>query len=400
MIIKENNKISKIKMKSFIFGAIFAFAIVILFTSIYKLNTFYEKFDEKDKDRIISKVEEIISNIDYYYVNEADKEKMIDGLYKGLVAGVNDPYTTYFNRDDFKIFTEETEGTYAGIGVVVQTDTKDKLIRVAGVFEDSPAQEAGMLLGDKIIKVNGEDVIDEPFDVIVSKIKGKINTTVDIGVLRDTDTVNLTVERRKINIPTVAYKMLDNNIAYLKIISFDQITMKQFHKAYNDILTKNPKGLILDLRNNPGGLLETVIDIADTFLPEGLIMYTEDKSGKRITYNSKEGSFNKPLVVLVNENSASASEVLAGAIKAHKVGKLVGTTTFGKGVVQKIFPLKDYTALKITISKYFTPDNVCIQDVGIKPNVEVVLPDELKKKVILTEDEDIQLKKAIEILNQ
>lgn len=346
------------------------------------------------------KINKILAYLDKYYVDKINEDSLEEGMYKGIVEGVGDPYTTYLNKKEFEDFQTETSGRYAGIGVVVSVDQIDQLITVVSPFEGSPGAKAGLLPGDKIIKVNDFEVTGDDLNEAVSMMKGPAGTKVKITIYRKSDlkTFETEITRANIDYPTVSHKMLEKQIGYIRIISFDEVTNKQFIAAYKDLNDKGQKGLIIDLRNNPGGLLSTVTKIADQLLPEGMIVYTEDKSGKKESYLSDANEIKVPLVLLVNENSASASEILSGAVKDHNKGKLVGTTTFGKGLVQSIYPLGDGSAIKITISKYYTPSGVCIQGIGIEPDYVVELSDELKAKLTLEEDEDIQLKKAIEVI--
>ncbi|NLJ87491.1 MAG: S41 family peptidase [Epulopiscium sp.] len=346
------------------------------------------------------KVNKIISYLNKYYVDDFDTKELEEGMYKGIVDGIGDPYTVYLTEKQFETFKTETTGRYAGIGVVVSVDQDDKLITVVAPFEGSPGEKAGLLPGDKIIKVNDFDVTGSDLEEAVSMMKGPAGTKVRVTVLRKEEarTFEVEIERANIDYPTVSHRMLDNQIAYIKISSFDEVTYDQYMSAYNELIKEEPKGLIIDIRNNPGGLLSVVAEITDEILPEGMIFYTENKSGKRETYLSDEKEVDIPLVVLVNENSASASEILAGAVKDHNKGKIVGTQTFGKGLIQTVFPLGDGSALKVTIGKYFTPSGVCIQGIGIEPDYIVELPEELKTNLSIEEDEDVQLKKAIEVL--
>ncbi|WP_058486737.1 S41 family peptidase [Defluviitalea phaphyphila] len=348
------------------------------------------------------KINKIMAYLNKYYVDTIDEEALEEGIYRGLVEGVGDPYTVYMDKEEFEDFKTETSGRYAGIGVVVSVDEKDNLITVVSPFEESPGAKAGILPGDKIIKVNDFEVTGDDLESAVSMMRGPAGTTVKLTVYRKSElkTFDVEITRENIDYPTVSHKMLEDNIGYIKISAFDEVTYDQFMTAYNDLKQQNQKGLIIDLRNNPGGLLSIVTKIADEILPEGLIVYTENKNGERDIYESDAKELEVPLVVLVNENSASASEILSGAIKDHGKGKLVGTTTFGKGLVQSIFPIGDGSAVKITISKYYTPSGVCIQGIGIEPDYVVELPDDLKNQLILEEDEDIQLKKAIEVIKE
>ncbi|NLK21287.1 MAG: S41 family peptidase [Epulopiscium sp.] len=348
------------------------------------------------------KVNKIISYLNKFYVDKIDMESLEEGMYRGIVGGVGDPYTVYMDKGQFEDFQIETSGRYAGIGVVVSVDQTDKLITVVSPFEGSPGAKVGLLPGDKIIKVNDFEVTGEDLNEAVSMMKGPAGTKVKVTIYRknELETFETEITRANIDYPTVSHKMLENSIGYIQIISFDEVTYNQFMDAYKDLQKQEQKAMIIDLRNNPGGLLNVVTKIADQLIPEGLIVYTEDKNGKRDTYMSDANEIKIPLVLLVNENSASASEILSGAVKDHNKGKLVGTTTFGKGLVQSLYPIGDGSAIKITISKYYTPSGICIQGIGIEPDYVVELPEGLRSKLSLEEDEDSQLKKAIEVLKE
>ncbi|NLL71228.1 MAG: S41 family peptidase [Epulopiscium sp.] len=372
------------------------------FFGVQKIGFLKYGFSRQEQIKVDGKMKQIAAYLDKYYVDGIDKEKLMEGTYTGLVAGVGDPYTVYYNEEDFERFKVETEGSYAGIGVIVSVDPEDQLITIISPFIGSPGEKAGLLPGDKIIQVNGTDVTGKKLDEAVSMIKGPEGTKVTLKIFRksENDVFTVDVRRATIDVPTVHHEILDDNIGYLKITGFDQVTYKQFMEAYTDLNEKGQKGLIIDVRNNPGGLLHIVAKIADELLPEGLIVYTEDKNGRREELRSDAKQIQVPLVVLTNENSASASEILAGAIKDHGIGTLVGTTTFGKGLVQNIIDLEDGTAIKVTTSKYYTPNGTHIQDIGIEPDYIVELPEELKKKIQLEPEEDLQLQKALQVIQE
>lgn len=329
-------------------------------------------------DLTMSKLRAIEAAIsDYYYEEDVDVQKMIDGMYEGVVASLGDPYSTYYTEEDVQRLMEETEGIYYGIGAYVSmdvdnVDNMDKgLAHISGVIDNTPAQEAGLREGDIIYKVDDEDVQGLELSEIVGKIKGLEGTTVHLTIYREgeNDYLEFNIERRKIESPTVNYEMYENNIGYIQITEFDDITLDQFTEALAVLRGQGMRGLVLDLRSNPGGNLSTVTEIARQMLPKGLIVYTEDREGNRTEY-SNDGTkvFEQPLVVLINGYSASASEILAGAIKDYGLGELVGTTTFGKGIVQRVLSLSDGTALKLTVSTYFTPNGNNIHGIGIEPD--------------------------------
>jgi len=348
------------------------------------------------------KVKEVESIIKKYYIEEVDEKKLVEGAVAGIAAAVGDPYTVYLNEKEFEDFKVQTEGSYAGIGVVVSVDPSDNLITVVAPFEDTPGEKAGILPGDKIIKVNGKEVYGENLEEAVSMMKGPKGTDVTITIMRDkqTEPKEITITRDIIVLQTIKHKIVADNIGYIRITMFDEKTDKDFESALNELLKQNIKGLIIDVRDNPGGLLSEVVRIADRLLPKGIIVYTEDRYKNRDTEYSDSNEIRLPIVVLVNGGSASASEILAGAIQDYGKGTLIGTKTFGKGLVQNLFPLADgKSAVKVTISKYYTPKGRCIQGEGIEPDIVVELPEELQMSISqIKEEDDIQLQKAIEIL--
>ena len=291
---------------------------------------------------------------------------------------------------------QQTEGIYYGIGAYISQDNEMGYVRVSKIIKNTPAEASGLQQDDYIYKVDGEDMQGKDSSYVVSKIKGEAGTKVTITVVREgaTDPIDIEVERQKIESPTVEYQMLDNDMAYIQITEFDLVTTEQFEETYKQAQADGMKGLILDLRSNPGGNLSTVCDIARMILPKGLIVYTEDKYGKREEYTCDGANQIKvPLVVLTNGYSASASEILAGAVKNYGIGTLVGTTTYGKGIVQKVINLSDGSAVKLTVSNYFTPNGNNIHKIGIDPDVEVEFDAEQYKNGV-----DNQLEKAKEVL--
>lgn len=322
------------------------------------------------------KLEKIEDLIDKNFYFEDDDQAKQDGIIKGYLEGLDDPYSVYYTQEEYASFMEDTEGEYVGVGVQVSQDADTKTITVVRVFE-GPAKEAGIEADDIITEVNGEDISSQDIDTVVDKIRGVEGTEVTITVYRSADGEDheFTMQRRKVENPTVEYKMLADNIGYIEVSSFYEVTAQQYIAAVEDLNAQGMEGLIVDLRGNGGGLLDVAVDMLDYMLPAGKIVYTEDKDGNVTSeYNSTDDEqFTKPLAILVNGYSASASEIFAGAIKDYGIGTLVGTNTFGKGIVQRIFPLDDGSAIKLTTAKYFTPNGNDIHKVGIKPDVEVEL---------------------------
>lgn len=312
--------------------------------------------------------------IDEYYVDSVDNETIEEGIYDGIMESINDPYAAYYSKEEYDSFMNSTEGIYYGIGAYLQYDTEKLYPRITGIIKNSPAESSSLRVDDYITEVNGESIYDMDLSESVALIKGEEGTEVTLTIVRlnTGDEFQETLVRRKVESPTVEYEMLDDNIAYIQIKEFDLVTVDQFAEALAEMKGSRMKGLILDLRGNPGGSLAAAVDIGNMLLPKGLIVYTEDKYGKRDEYKSDgKHEIDVPMVVLVDGNSASASEILAGAIKDYGVGTLMGTTTFGKGIVQRILSLGDGSAVKLTISHYYTPNGNDIHKVGIEPDVEV-----------------------------
>ena len=347
----------------------------------------------------MNKLQVLEDTIDRYYLENVDEQTLEKGVYDGLVEALGDPYSTYYSSEELKELQDKTEGIYYGIGAYVGIDADTSLPRLTGIIEGTPAQESGLRAGDLLYKVDGEEVQGLELTQVVSKIKGEEGTSVHLTIIREgaTDYLEVDVVRRKVESPTVNQKMLDGGIGYIQITEFDTVTLDQFTEALAVCRGSGMKGLILDLRGNPGGNLNTVCDIAREILPKGLIVYTEDKDGKRSEYTcdgTKE--MKEPLVVLVDSGSASASEILAGAVKDYGIGTLVGTTTFGKGIVQRIISLSDGSAVKLTVSNYYTPNGNNIHKIGIEPDIE----EKFDSESYYNDGVDNQLNKAIEIMNE
>ena len=326
-------------------------------------------------DDTIEKLEALEEVIDEYYYRDEDidTDAMIEGMYAGLVDSLGDPYSVYYTAEEWQEMMADTEGIYYGIGAYVSLDTVTGFAKISGIIANTPAEEAGLRENDVIYLVEGETTQGLELTEVVSMIKGEAGTSVHLTIYREgePDYLELDVTRRKIESPTVSYEMYDNGVGYIQITEFDEVTTDQFAEALAVIKGSHAKGLILDLRSNPGGSLPVVVDIARSILPKGLIVYTEDKYGEREEYTCDgKHELEIPLVVLINGNSASASEILAGAIKDYGKGTLIGTTTFGKGIVQRVLPLTDGTALKLTISSYYTPNGNNIHGIGIDPDIE------------------------------
>lgn len=355
------------------------------------------KVDTFNTDKIVQ-IKELLKQS---YLKGTDDQKLLDGAIEGMTNSLGDPYTVYMNKKEFETLKLETSGSYAGIGIVVTAEPKTNTILVVSPIEDTPGQRAGILPGDTILKVDGKEVKGTELDQAVSMMKGKPDTIVKLTLKRKDvkDPIVKTITRANIIIKSVKDKVVNKNLGYIRIASFDEKTYLEFMKSYNKLMRAKVKGIIIDVRDNPGGLLSQTIKIADRLIPKGIVVYTEDRNKKRNTWNSDVKEAEVPLVVLVNGSSASASEILAGALKDTKKATLIGTKTFGKGVVQEVIELEDGTALKVTISQYFTPKGISIDGKGITPDIVVNLPEKVKTSLSLEEKDDTQLKKAIEVLN-
>lgn len=332
---------------------------------------------------------------EYYYAPEDVKEETLEnGMYKGLMSSLGDPYTEYYTKEEYKSLAEDTSGVYKGIGAYIGLQDGTEIPMFTSIMPGTPAEEAGLQAGDLICEVDGVDTLSMSTSDVASLVKGEEGTTVEIKVSRDGKYITVTATRRTINVPTVESEMLDNKIGYLAISQFDDVTSAQFDENMTKLKNQGMTSLIIDLRNNPGGTVSSVTQIASELLPEGLVFYMEDKNGRREEYKCPGADFDLPIVVLVNQYSASASEILAGAIQDAGIGKLVGTTTYGKGIVQNLYPLDDGTAVKITVADYYTRGGRNIHKVGIEPDETVELDTEAYEK----DGTDNQLEKAKEML--
>lgn len=340
----------------------------------------------------------IEDGINEYYLGDITKEDLENGLYRGLLDATGDPYSEYYTPEELEELQESSSGVYYGIGAYVGLDPRTQYCKISGVIEGGPAEESGLIAEDLIVKVDGQDTFGMELTEVVELVKGEENTDVVLTIARtgEKDYLEITVTRRRVEAPTVNYEMLDNGIAHIEIMQFEDVTGDQFKEKLAKAREDGMKSLILDLRGNPGGTLQSVVEVSRMILPEGLIVYMEDKKGKRVEYACDgKNQLDVPLVVLINENSASAAEILAGAIKDYKLGTLVGTTTFGKGIVQKVFGITDGSGMKLTISHYYTPKGNDIHKVGVTPDEELKLDVEKYVK----DGSDNQLERAKEILS-
>lgn len=350
----------------------------------------------------VSKISELAAYIDMYYYDETDKENLKDGLYAGLLEGIGDKYSVYYTKDEYEQSQVSMTGKYYGIGAGLRQDEDTMVVSVSKVYEGTPSEAAGLLADDIILSVDDTDATSMEVTELVKLIRGEEGTTVHLEVYRASvnEYLSFDVERANVTLPSVASEMLNDEIGYIRIESFESDTAAQFESALAELEGAGMHSLVVDLRYNGGGLVDSVVQILDDILPEGLLVYTEDKNGNRQEYKSGgDTHFDYPMAVLINQDSASASEIFAGAIKDYEYGTLIGTTTFGKGIVQTIFPLSDGDAVKLTTAKYFTPKGNYIHGVGIEPDIE------LEYEYLNPDGEtyemqyDNQIQKAIEVLS-
>lgn len=367
------------------------FTIVLGIGGCMAVNKFLGTNSEKVSDNVDEKLDYLQFYIDRYYLEGTEDVDLESGIYKGFVSSLGDPYSAYYTAEEYNELIESQSGEYCGIGVQVSQDLETGIITMINVFEGSPAMEAGVESGDVLYKVEDEEVTGVDLDKVVTKIKGEENTIVKLTVYREStnEYIDFDVYRRVIDVPTVEYNMVDeeNKIGYIAISQFDAKTDEKMLEAIEALKKDGMKSVIFDVRNNPGGMYDTVCNMLDALLPEGTLVYTLDKNGKKVEETSDSEFMDMPMTVLINGESASASEIFAGAIQDFGAGKVIGTQSFGKGIVQSLFGLKDGSAIKLTVSKYYTPKGVNIHGTGITP--DIVVEDDVE-----TEEDEV-LKKAI-----
>lgn len=357
-----------------------------------------------DNSAVTSSINKIRKMIDknYLWQDEINEDDLLEGAIKGYVEGLGDKYTEYIPADEMKEYTEEITGSFVGVGIYMIADEKTDSIIVYYPIPESPAEKAGLKAGDKIISVDGVEYTYEDFDTIADKIKGEEGTKVTLVIERDGKQKTFEITRQKINTNPITTKMLDNNIGYLNLPSFDYGTAENFKEKVEDLQKQGAKSLIIDLRNDGGGIVDEATEIADYILEKDkTIMTTIDKDGNEEETKSKEKPiFDLPIVILVNENTASAAEILSVALQENDKATIIGTTTYGKGVIQTLYTLSNGSGLKITTAEYYTPNHNAINKIGVKPNIEVELPDSVTNIYSVKEEDDTQLKKAIEELSK
>ncbi len=404
---ENNNKSDKGYLKGLITGLLFAVVLVVVFAVawVLKLNKYVLNYyglslsEVKSKqvklnnDDFDTKMNKLASYIETFYLDDVSEEDMAEGAFKGVVAALGDPYSEYYTEEEYESLMESTSGEYNGIGVSISQKEENGEITIATVFDDTPAKEAGIQEGDVIVAVDGNDMTGKSSQDVVSMIKGKTDGTVTITVMRNGEKLDIQVEIRKVERPTVANHMMDGNIGYIKLSEFDGVSTSQFSEALNELKDQGMEKLVIDIRDNPGGRLDVVCDLLDLFVDKDkLIVYTKDKNGnKQEEYTRYDASVKDiPISIIVNGNSASAAEVFTGVMQDYGLAKIVGTQTFGKGIVQKILDMGDGSAVKLTVSKYYLPNDENIHGQGITPDY-VIDADE-------NTEEDVQLNKAVEVL--
>jgi carboxyl-terminal processing protease len=386
--------------KGVLTGILCTLALVILLVigaALYIKNAGLSGLEQLD----LTKLQYISALIEYYFYEDVDDDALADGVYKGLMEALDDPYSVYYTAEEYEELMIDTTGNYAGIGAVLTKDTTDGSVRVVTVYDGSPAQLAGLQPQDVIISADDAIAAEEDLDIFVRSVRGEEGTTVTIVYQRDGVESTVEMTRAQVSVPSVSYKMLDHNIGYVYMSEFSQNTKEQFDAAMADLTAQGMEAVIFDLRYNGGGLLDSVTEILDEILPQGTTVYMEDKHGERTTYTSDaEHYLDMPIAVLVSGSTASAAEIFSGAIRDFDYGTLIGTTTFGKGIVQSTIPLSDGSAIKITMATYYTPSGECIHKKGIDPDIE------LEYEFLGNEDDsydeslDNQIQKAMEVLQE
>lgn len=400
-----DSKTNKEKIYKIIMLIIIVSLVTFILTTVLMYNKFAttlgKKYNVTDTNvKMMAKINTVKRILERDYLGNMEEQKLIEGAVKGYVNGIGDEYTEYFTKDEMDDFKQETEGNYVGIGIYMTKNTRDNTIVIIAPIKGSPAESAGIKTGDIIKKVDGVEYTGDDYEKISSYIKGKNGTKVNLEVEREGETLNFEIERRKIELYPIESEVLENNIGYISLSSFDENCSKKFKDNYDKLVEKNIKSLIIDVRNNGGGIVGEALKIADYALDKDKkIITTVDKKGKETEEKSKkEKIINIPIIVLVNENTASASEILAVALKENEVAKVVGTRTYGKGVIQELLTLPDGSGLKITIEEYYTPNHNKLNKEGVTPDEEVKLPEKIKNIYNIEKKDDTQLQKAIEML--
>ncbi len=347
-----------------------------------------------------TKTEYLKTIIKEYYYQDVDDETIQNGIYAGILESLDDPYSEYYTPEEYEDLMDTLTGNYAGIGALLQKNMETGEVTITKVYADTPAEAAGLIVGDSIVSADGYLAVDEELDSFVQHIRGEEGTEVELIISRDGEEQTVTCTRASISTPTVEYKMLDGNIGYIAVSQFTDYTYDDFVQAYEDLESQGMTSVVFDMRNNGGGLVDSVVKMLDYLLPEGTVVYTVDKKDNRVDYDSDAENYKSiPMAVLVNGNTASAAEIFTGAIRDFDYGTIIGTQTFGKGIVQSTIPLGDGSAIKLTTSSYYTPSGECIHGVGITPDIELEYEFLGEEGDTYSEEYDNQLQKAIEVLS-
>ena len=368
-------------------------------------------FKEQSSDEVLedlqtgdgedSKLSTIIGIIKSYYYEDVDNDDLVDGIYKGVVSSLGDPYSEYYTAEEYEDLMATLTGNYAGIGALLQKDVTTGTVTITKVYKGTPAEKSGLQEGDSIVSADGNKAVDEALDTFVQHIRGEAGTDVELVINREGEEFTVVCTRASIETPTVEYQMINGNVGYIAVSQFTDSTYKDFKAAYEDLESQGMTSIIFDMRNNGGGLVDSVVEMLDYLLPEGTVVYTVDKHGNREDYNSEASTYKKlPITVLVNGNTASAAEIFTGAIRDFEYGTIIGTNTFGKGIVQSTIPLTDGSALKLTTQTYYTPSGECIHGKGIAPDIELEYEFQGGEDEAYSVDLDNQIQKALEVLSE
>lgn len=412
--IQPKKKEGFFKRHGFLMGILFSFACVMLFgVVVHKILEYTGQLliiGERGAstisneaildDEVVDKIDEIYSYMNIYYYEDFEREDIYNAMYSGVMESLDDPYSVYYTAEEYQDLMVDTSGVYYGIGAGVSQNLETMKVTITKVYRGTPSEEAGLKNGDILLYVEDIDATSMEVSELVKHIRGEEGTTVHLTIYREStgETLEFDVERRHVELPSIEGEMLDNGIAYIQITEFQSKTDEQFAEMAAQLQAQGMKGLIVDVRANPGGMLSSVVNLLDTVLPEGLLVYIEDKYGNRDEYNSDASCMDIPMVVLIDESSASASEIFAGALKDYEYATLVGKTTFGKGIVQNIIPLSDGDAIKLTTAKYFTPNGNYIHGTGIVPDIEVEYEYTGDLEATYDKKYDSQFIKALEVM--
>ena len=353
-----------------------------------------------DNQAIVNKLQIMEGLVNEFFLYDMDSEKVETGIYKGFVSGLDDAYAEYYTASDYKKLMEEDSGKYQGIGVTVMKDTVTNYVKIESIFKNTPAEEAGLKANDYIISVNDKDTQSMTLQEVVSEIRRDDKENAVLVINREGEELTFDIKKTKVVIESVDYKMLDGNIGYIEVTQFLDNTDEAFIEAVDDLEGQKMKGLIIDLRDDGGGLVDSCVNMVSRIIPRGkMVTYTETKSGQRDEYKSNsDKTLSLPMVILINGNTASASEIFTGCLKDYNLAQTVGVKSFGKGIVQSVIPMGDGTALKFTVSKYYSPNGTNIHETGIEPDVKVEMTDEQIEAARDDSSKDLQLNKAIEML--